>query len=367
MTGASPGRRSRSGAGSRSRCLWENRLSGTLPVVVTVAPDYAADGVPAQCLPGRSGGTPDAAAAALPGFSVVHLHGGMTQADSDGWAENLVAPGQHDPRPVQNEQRAAMLWYHDHVMGVTRFSVYAGLAGLWIVRDERERELGLPEGPPYELPLLLVDRNFDTAPSGGLTGDLLHKTDPEVMESFGPFTVVNGEIWPQLEVEPATYRFRLLNGSNARTYRVVLTRDGEPDHERITQIGTDGGLLLAPTAIPGQGSSWHRPSAPISSSTSPTCAPGTELTLWNTAPAPFDGSFGDPAAAGSRRSRGPAALPGGPAHPGRREARRSADRLPTVLATDFERIRPRRSHRQCRPRRSRSSSRNPTSMASRRC
>ena len=66
--------------------LWENRLSGTLPVVVTVASDYAADGVPAQCLPGRSGGRPDAAAAALPGFSVVHLHGGMTQADSDGWA-----------------------------------------------------------------------------------------------------------------------------------------------------------------------------------------------------------------------------------------------------------------------------------------
>ena len=54
-----------------------------------------------------------------------------------------------------------MLWYHDHVMGVTRFDVYAGLAGLWIVRDERERELGLPEGPPYEVPLLLADRNFD--------------------------------------------------------------------------------------------------------------------------------------------------------------------------------------------------------------
>ncbi len=121
------------------------------------------------------------------------------------------------------------------------------------MRDDRERDLGLPEGPPYELPLLLADRNFDTAPRGGLTGDLLHKTDPDVMECFGPFTVVNGAIWPRIEVEPATYRFRVLNGSNARTYRLVLTRDGEPDHARITQIGTEGGLLLGPVPIPAHG------------------------------------------------------------------------------------------------------------------
>ena len=38
---------------------WENHLTGSLPVVVTVAPAYAVDGVPAQCLPGRSGGMPD--------------------------------------------------------------------------------------------------------------------------------------------------------------------------------------------------------------------------------------------------------------------------------------------------------------------
>ena len=118
--------------------------------------------MPAQCVPGRSGGEPDAAAAALSGFSVVHLHGGMTQASSDGWTENIAAPGQAALDAYPNDQRAAMLWYHDHVMGVTRFNVYAGLAGLWIVRDERERELELPEGPPYELPLLLADRNFDT-------------------------------------------------------------------------------------------------------------------------------------------------------------------------------------------------------------
>ena len=173
-------------------------------------------------------------------------------------------------------------------MGVTRFSVYAGLAGLWIVRDDRERELDLPEGPPYELPLLLTDRNFDTNADGSLTGELLHKTDPEVMECFSPFTAVNGAVWPVVEVEPTTYRLRVLNGSNARTYRLVLTRDGEPDHGRITQIGTEGGLLLAPTPLPAQGlvlASAERADLLVDFSD---LAPGTQLTLWNTAAAPFD-------------------------------------------------------------------------------
>ena len=269
---------------------WDNRLEGRLPVTVVRAPSFEVDGLPVQCVPGRSGGVPDADAAALPGFAVPHLHGGLTHATSDGWTENLALPGQSTLDSYPNGQCAAMLWYHDHVMGVTRFSVYAGLAGLWIVRDERERELGLPEGPPYEVPLLLADRNFDVGADGRLTGELLHKTDPEVMECFSPFTVVNGAIWPVVEVEPTTYRFRLLNGSNARTYRLVVTRDGAPDHQRITQIGTDGGLLLGPASLPAEGlvlGSAERVDLLVDFSD---LAPGVELTVWNTAAAPFDGT-----------------------------------------------------------------------------
>ena len=187
---------------------WENRLEGTLPVVTTVAPAYEVDGVPVQCVPGRSGGAPDPATAALEGFSVVHLHGAVVHASSDGWTENLAWPGQSVLDRYPNEHWATMLWYHDHVMGATRFTVFAGLAGLWIVRDDRERELDLPEGPPYELPLLLTDRNFDVAADGGLTGDLLHKTDPEVMECFGPFTAVNGAIWPTVDCCSDRCRYR---------------------------------------------------------------------------------------------------------------------------------------------------------------
>ncbi|HEX6538724.1 MAG TPA: multicopper oxidase domain-containing protein [Candidatus Dormibacteraeota bacterium] len=270
---------------------WRNEIEAPLPVVVTVAPRHADDsGVPVQCVPGLSGGTPDARAAALSGHTVVHLHGGLTPAAYDGWAENLFATGQAAIFHYPMNQRAALLWYHDHVMGVTKFGVYAGMAGLWIVRDQRERELGLPEGLPYEVPLLLQDRNFDVDSQGRLTGRLVHKTDPDVMEAFAPFTVVNGAVWPLLDVQPATYRFRVLNGSNARTYRLVLVRDGAPDLERIIQIGTDHGLRSDAARVPAEGlvlASAERADLLIDFSD---LAPGTELTLLNTARAPFDGA-----------------------------------------------------------------------------
>ena len=270
---------------------WLNEIDAPMPVAVTIAPAHAGpDGVPVQCVPGMSGGTPSAPARALSGYTVVHLHGGLTPASYDGWAENLFAPGQPAVFHYALNQRAALLWYHDHVMGVTKYGVYAGLAGLWIVRDERERELNLPEGPPYEVPLLIQDRNFDVDAQARMTGRLLHKTDPDVMEAFAPFTVVNGVIWPVLGVQPATYRFRVINGSNARTFRLVLWRDGAPDLQRITQIGTDHGLMHAPCALPAAGltlSSAERADLLVDFSD---LHPGTELTLLNTASAPFDGA-----------------------------------------------------------------------------
>jgi FtsP/CotA-like multicopper oxidase with cupredoxin domain len=282
--------------GVRLEVVWDNRLEGVLPVTVVRAPMFAGeDGVPVQCVAGRGGAEPIRAAEVLPGYAVVHLHGGLTSAPSDGWAENLVAPGRQALDLYENDQRAALLWFHDHVMGVTRFNVYAGLAGLYVIRDDRERTLGLAEGPPHEVPLLLADRNFDTDTDGRITGRLLHKTDPEVMEAFAPFTIVNGAVWPYLEVEPTTYRFRILNGSNARTYRLVLTREGRPDHGRVTQIGTDGGLLPGPVGLPRQGlvlASAERADLLVDFSD---LAPGDEITVWNTAPAPFDGAWADPA------------------------------------------------------------------------
>src|SRR5260370_35298586 len=90
-----------------------------------------------------------------------------------------------------------------------------------------------------------------------------------------------------------------MNGSNARTYRLVLTREGQPDHERIIQIGSDGGLLLAPVAIPAQGlvlASAERADILIDFSDLPL---GAALTLWNIAPSPFIRAFADRSTAGT--------------------------------------------------------------------
>src|SRR3954453_396858 len=270
---------------------WRNELQGPFPVVDTIEPRPTdANGVPVQCFPDLSGGEPNRHAAGLTGNTVVHLHGGLTPASSDGWAENLFAPGQPAVFHYPMNQRAALLWYHDHVMGITKLDVYAGLAGLWIVRDKRERDLELPEGPPFEVPLLIQDRNFDLDEQGRPSGRLVHKTDPEVMEAFPPFTAVNGKVWPVLDVQPATYRLRVLNGSNARTYRLVLMRDGAPELERITQIGTDHGLLRTPASVPADGlllAAAERADLLVDFSD---LTPGSEVTVLNTAAAPFDGA-----------------------------------------------------------------------------
>jgi spore coat protein A len=108
--GVVPGPTIEAERGRPVRVEWHNEIEGTLPVVVTVAPTTAgADGTPVQCLPGLSGGAPDPDAAALPGYAVVHLHGGQTAAPYDGWAENLFAPGQQAVSDYTMGQRAALL------------------------------------------------------------------------------------------------------------------------------------------------------------------------------------------------------------------------------------------------------------------
>jgi FtsP/CotA-like multicopper oxidase with cupredoxin domain len=131
-----------------------------------------------------------------------------------------------------------------------------GLAGMYLIRDAEEDGLRLPHGE-YEVPLIIGDRNLDTDAEGNLTGQLLHKvtilsTVPEkVTAAFtGPFTVVNGVIWPHFNVDARWYRFRMLNASNARFYTLQLRdENGATVAGALRQIGTDSGLLPAPLAL----------------------------------------------------------------------------------------------------------------------
>jgi spore coat protein A, manganese oxidase len=176
------------------------------------------------------------------GRSVVHLHGAKTTPESDGYPEDWYLPGQSRIYHYPNEQAAALLWYHDHAMGINRLNIYAGLMGLYVIRDRAEQALHLPDGK-YEIPLVIFDR--DVRQDGTLSYPVA--ADPErpwVPEVFGELHLVNGKAFPYLEVEPRKYRLRILNGANGRFYRLSL-----PDGVDVHQIGTDQGLLSAPLAV----------------------------------------------------------------------------------------------------------------------
>jgi spore coat protein A, manganese oxidase len=159
------------------------------------------------------------------------------------------------------DEEAATLWYHDHALGMTRLNVSAGLAGFWIIRSDAESGLGLPGPAPqlgdapgtryYEIPLVIQDRTF--APDGSLSFPSMRAqydgyAGPFIPDSpvppiwgpefFGNVMVVNGRVWPYLEVEPRLYRFRVLNASDARTLFLEFSRAGL----NFRQIGGDGGL-----------------------------------------------------------------------------------------------------------------------------
>src|ERR1035438_7260771 len=83
--------------------------------------------------------------------TVVHLHGGKAPPESDGYPENWFVPAKSATCHYPNHQDAAMLWYHDHALGINRLNVFAGLLGVFFVRDGVEEALNLPKGK-YELP-----------------------------------------------------------------------------------------------------------------------------------------------------------------------------------------------------------------------
>jgi spore coat protein A len=186
----------------------------------------------------------------LPPWIVTHLHGATVPAQSDGWPDNAIWPGTSVLGRYPNAQRAALLWYHDHAMCQTSQNVYAGLAGLYIIRDDEEAGLALPTGD-QELVLLLQDRNLELDPDGKPTGALLYQLEQPYGEFYGPYTLVNGTIWPFTEVSPTRYRLRILNGSNGRFYRLTLTQEDERPLPAgvLTLIGNDGGLLPAPVPL----------------------------------------------------------------------------------------------------------------------
>ena len=247
-------------SGKRLRVAWSNDIEGTIPLIAVSAP-IAEVGKPGYRDPDgtlRPGHTVIEGVDVLPAWNVVHLHGALTNAWNDGWAHNATLRGHAQLSEYPNGQQATTLWYHDHGMAVTRFNVHAGLSGMYLIRDQEEDALDLPRGD-HEIPLILTDRNLDTDPAtGALTGQLLFKpaevAPGVIIPVTGPFNLVNGTIWPHLDVDARWYRFRVLNSANSRFFRLNLIDEADAvQNEAVRIIGTDGGLLPAPVTLPADG------------------------------------------------------------------------------------------------------------------
>lgn len=183
--------------------------------------------------------------------SVIHLHGGETAPASDGnpmawWtATGLKGPKYNsNTYTYLNTQQATMLYYHDHSMGVARLNNYTGLLGGYRIIDpqlpyEKEGNNILPTGKFY-MPLIIQDKSFYQ--NGELYYPTMGVNEPVhpywVNKFYGDTIVVNGRVWPNLDVAKQMYRFSILNGSNTRTYDLDLSNG-----DAFAVIATDGGYV----------------------------------------------------------------------------------------------------------------------------
>lgn len=249
---------------------------------------------------------------------VTHLHGAEVLSASDGGPDAWFTPAYAIKGPAwaygatqnytyPNEQEATTLFYHDHALGATRLNLYAGLLGFYFIRDEYDTGipgtgLNLPAGP-YEIELAIQDKMFDengqllfpdgtganadgSIPAGFNGSPPNPDTHPFwIPEFFGDVVVVNGKSWPYLNVEPRRYRFRIVDGANARFFNLTIPG------VKTWVIGTDGGLLDKPVPVdniflaPGE-----RADVIVDFSS----AAGQTMIMTNDAPSPFPNGGGDP-------------------------------------------------------------------------
>jgi len=203
------------------------------------------------------------------------------------------------------DQSARFVWYHDHAIGITRTNAYCGIASALIIVDDFE--IGLVDSGLLPdlvgIPLVIQDKTFvsenilekDSSWQWGSLGDLWypHVYAPNVLPPFPPGTpnptgkwdygatvtpssqnlagplptpasvvpeaffdtiLINGGVYPVVNVPPQRVRFRLLNGSQARFYHLNLFPEdlSTPGEAKVGipgpvmyQVGTEGGFLPA--------------------------------------------------------------------------------------------------------------------------
>ncbi|UKZ57177.1 hypothetical protein TrVGV298_011029 [Trichoderma virens] len=170
--------------------------------------------------------------------AVLHLHGSNTRAVWDGWAEDLIQPGQYKDYYFPNSNTARTLWYHDHASMITSVNLFSGLAGFYIIEDaEVETQLGLPQDQ-YDIPLALNSKQYTSA--GNLTS-----VAGETSSLYGDIIEVNGQPWPFLSVEPRKYRFRILNTALSRTFVLSILDNSSGKVLPLQVVASDSGFMNA--------------------------------------------------------------------------------------------------------------------------
>ncbi len=172
--------------------------------------------------------------------SIIHWHGLHVPERSDGHPMYAIQSGEQYIYEFEVLNRAGTNFYHSHTHGETGRQVYNGLSSMIKVTDEHEQKLELPSGQ-YDLPLVIQDRSFDTDNQLSYVSRMPQK----MMGFLGEMILVNGKPNIEFSVKSRAYRFRALNGSNSRIYKLGW-EDGTP----MVVIATDGGLLEKPETRP---------------------------------------------------------------------------------------------------------------------
>lgn len=180
----------------------------------------------------------------------MHLHGAVTPPEHDGHPAFLQRPGQGHVHHYPNEHEATQLWYHDHAMGITRLNVYAGLAGMFLLRDEydtgtTDNAWGLPTGE-FELPLVLQEKRFTADGRQSIRATPLVPQGRWDGGTPGDVGVVNGAIWPELEVARGLYRLRVVNAASFSVWNLFFGNG-----MRFWVLGMESGMLSAPVPTTG--------------------------------------------------------------------------------------------------------------------
>jgi FtsP/CotA-like multicopper oxidase with cupredoxin domain len=173
--------------------------------------------------------------------TTMHGHGMHVPAIMDGGPINDIQPHTTWTAEYTVDQKACTNWYHPHFMHKTAEHVYMGLSGFIIIDDDESDALDLPkEYGVDDIPLALQDKRFDA------NGQIDYSpTTMEVRRGYlSDVMLANGVINPYVEVAAKKIRFRVLNGSNARVYKLEFS-----DGRSFTQIGTDNSFLEAPVEL----------------------------------------------------------------------------------------------------------------------